>query len=212
MVDADSNRVRAVLRGLRKAYPEADCALLFETPFQLLVATILSAQCTDARVNLVTRSLFPKWGTPQDLAEVPIPLLEEEIRSTGFFRNKAKNLQGASREIVEKHRGEVPRKMEELVELPGVARKTANVVLGTAYGIAAGVVVDTHVGRVSGRLGLAEGGNPVVVERELMEAIPKKDWIWFAHALISHGRQVCRARKPDCGACCLSVHCPSRMG
>ncbi len=212
MVGDNSKRVRGVLRGLRKAYPGAGCALRFDTPFQLLVATILSAQCTDERVNRVTLKLFAKWGTPEDLAEVPFPLLEEEIRSTGFFRNKAKNLQGAAREIMDKHGGEVPRNMEELVELPGVARKTANVVLGTAYGIAAGVVVDTHVGRVSGRLELAEGGNPVAVERELMEVVPKKEWIWFAHAVISHGRQVCKARKPECGACCLSAHCPSRMG
>jgi endonuclease-3 len=202
--------VRAVLRELRREYPEAECALLFETPFQLLVATILSAQCTDERVNQVTRKLFEKWSTADVLAAVPIPLLEQEIRSTGFFRNKAKHLQGAARGIVERHRGEVPRSMEELVGLPGVARKTANVVLGTAYGLAVGVVVDTHVGRVARRLGLGKSENPVTLERELMEAIPNRDWVWFAHALIWHGRRVCRARKPNCRDCCLAAHCPSR--
>ncbi len=207
-----SETVRAVLKGLRREYPEAECALLFETPFQLLVATILSAQCTDERVNRVTRELFEKWGTAEVLAAVPIPLLEQEIRSTGFFRNKAKHLQGAARGIVERHGGEVPRTMEELVKLPGVARKTANVVLGTAYGLAVGVVVDTHVGRVARRLGLGKGENPATLERELMEAIPKRDWVWFAHALIGHGRRVCRARNPECRACCLAAHCPSRSG
>ena len=208
-MDADGRRVRAILGALRRTYPDADCALHFENPFQLLVATILSAQCTDERVNQVTPGLFEKWGEAEALAEVPIPLLEEEIRSTGFFRNKAKNLQGAAGIIVERHGGEVPRTMEELVELPGVARKTANVVLGTAYGIAAGVVVDTHVGRVAGRLGMSQASNAVAVERDLMELIPRKDWIWFAHALIWHGRQVCGSRHPDCLSCTLAAHCPS---
>lgn len=208
-VDADSKRVRAILAALRRTYPDADCALHFENPFQLLVATILSAQCTDERVNQVTPGLFEKWGEAEALAEVPIPLLEEEIRSTGFFRNKAKNLQGAAGVIVERHGGEVPRTMEELVELPGVARKTANVVLGTAYGIAAGVVVDTHVGRVAGRLGMSQASKAVAVERDLMGLIPGKDWIWFAHALIWHGRRVCKSRHPDCRTCTLAAHCPS---
>jgi endonuclease-3 len=209
-VAEDGKRVRAVLRVLHKQYPDAECALRFDNPLQLLVATILSAQCTDQRVNMVTPGLFEKWGTAEDLAEVPSPLLEEEIRSTGFFRNKARNIQGAARAILERHGGEVPRSMEELVALPGVARKTANVVLGTAFGVAEGIVVDTHVGRVAGRLGLAGGGNPVAIERELMEIVPRRDWIWFAHALIRHGRGVCRSRNPDCRGCALRRHCPSR--
>ncbi len=202
-------RVQRILRGLHKEYPEPECALTHDDPFQLLVATILSAQCTDERVNMVTKELFPKYGTPTELAAVPQEVLEAEIRSTGFFRNKAKNLRGMASRLVEDFGGEVPRTMAELLSLPGVARKTANVVLGTAFGIAVGVVVDTHVGRLSNRLGLTDEKDPVKVERDLMVVIPKKDWIWFSHALIWHGRRVCNARQPRCEECGLARNCPS---
>ncbi|MCC6670046.1 MAG: endonuclease III [Planctomycetes bacterium] len=208
---AERRRLAAILRGLRKEHPEPRCALVHRDAFQLLVATILSAQCTDERVNLVTPGLFARWGTPEALAEVPLPLLEQEIRSTGFFRNKAKNIQGAARTLVTRFAGRVPDRMEDLLELPGVARKTANVVLGTAFGRAEGVVVDTHVARLARRLGLTRHGDPVKIERDLMERIPREDWIWFSHALIWHGRKVCAARKPACERCVLAAHCPSAV-
>ncbi len=207
--DSEKLRVRRVLRGLRKDYPEPECALTHRTPFQLLVATILSAQCTDERVNMVTKELFPKLGTPEELAAVPQEVLEVEVKSTGFFRNKAKNLRGMAQKLVAEFGGEVPETMDELLSLPGVARKTANVVLGTAFGIAVGVVVDTHVGRLSNRLGLTEETDPVKIERDLMAVVPKKDWVWFSHALIWHGRRVCNARKPRCDECGLAHNCPS---
>lgn len=205
----EPQRVRSLLRALRAAYPAPACALRHTSPFELLIATILSAQCTDERVNLVTPGLFEKWGAPQDLAEVPTPLLEKEIRSTGFFRSKAKNIQGAARAIVERFAGEVPATMEDLLTLPGVARKTANVVLGTAFGKAEGVVVDTHVKRLSHRLGLSDAEDPVKIEADLMRAVPRADWIWLGLALILHGRQVCAARKPACERCTLARWCPS---
>ncbi len=207
--DSEKLRVRRVLRGLRKDYPEPECALTHRTPFQLLVATILSAQCTDERVNMVTKELFPKFGTPEELAAVPQEVLEVEVKSTGFFRNKAKNLRGMAQKLVAEFSGEVPETMDELLSLPGVARKTANVVLGTAFEIAVGVVVDTHVGRLSNRLGLTEETDPVKIERDLMAVVPKKDWVWFSHALIWHGRRVCNARKPRCDECGLARNCPS---
>ncbi len=202
-------RVRRILSGLRREYPDPQCALTHRNPFELLVATILSAQCTDERVNMVTRELFQKVHTPEELAAMPREVLEVEIKSTGFFRNKAKSLRGMAQKLVEDFGGEVPRTMEELLSLPGVARKTANVVLGTAFGIAVGVVVDTHVGRLANRLGLTEEKDPVKIERDLMVRISKKDWVWFSHALIWHGRRVCSARKPRCADCRLARDCPS---
>jgi endonuclease-3 len=205
----DRKRVEAILRGLNQLYPAADCELKRENPFQLLCATILSAQCTDERVNMVTPALFARFPTPQAMAEAPTPVLEDLIRSTGFFRNKSKSLVGASRAIVERHGGQVPRTMEDLVALPGVARKTANVVLGTAFGQAVGVVVDTHVLRLSQRLGLSRNTTPEKVEQDLMTVIPRDHWILFSHQVIWHGRRCCYARKPDCEHCALAPHCPS---
>jgi endonuclease III len=201
-------RVDAILRELDRLYPNADCALVRDDPFQLLCATILSAQCTDERVNLVTPGLFARFPTPAAMAKAPPAVLESIIRSTGFFRNKARNLIGAARTLDERWRGEVPRSMNDLLELPGVARKTANVVLGTAFGIAEGVVVDTHVTRLSQRLGLTRATAPEAIERDLMQILPRPRWILFSHQLILHGRQVCRARKPNCDDCTLVPHCP----
>ncbi len=202
-------RARAILRRLKRAYPDADCALEHRTPYQLLVATILSAQCTDVRVNLTTPALFARYPTAGDLADADIAELESLIRSTGFFRMKAKNLIGMARALVEQHGGQVPQSMEELQVLPGVGRKTANVVLGNAFGINAGITVDTHVGRISRLLGLTTATDPVKVERDLMVLIPKKDWTLISHLLISHGRAVCIARRPRCADCPLSPDCPS---
>jgi endonuclease-3 len=202
--------VGAILSALRAAYPDAECALRHEGPFQLLAATILSAQCTDARVNMVTPELFRRWPTADALAGASQGDVEEVVRSTGFFRNKAKSLRGMAAALRDRHGGEVPRTMEELTALPGAARKTANVVLGTAFGIAEGVVVDTHVGRIARRLGLTREDDPVKVERDLMEALPREEWTMFAHRLIHHGRRVCTARSPRCAACTLAPHCPSR--
>jgi endonuclease III len=206
---AKSRRARTIASRLKKEYPEAVCALNFETPFELLVATILSAQCTDKRVNIVTRELFRKYPTPASYLDVEQEELERDIHSTGFFRNKAKSIRGASRMIVDEFGGEVPRSMDELLRLPGVARKTANVVLGTAFGIAEGVVVDTHVGRLSRRLGLSSHDDPEKVERDLMTLVPRREWTDFAHRLVLHGRQVCEARTPKCGICVLRSLCPS---
>ena len=202
-------RARRIVRLLKKEYPEARCSLNHSNPLELLVATILSAQCTDERVNLVTAELFRKYRTAEDYAGAPAAELERDIHSTGFFRNKAKAIQGACRLIAERHAGRVPRTMEELLELPGVARKTANVVLGNAYGIASGVVVDTHVSRLSQRLGLTAEEQPEKIERDLAALVPNSDWILLPHLLIAHGRKVCKARTPLCSECVLARLCPS---
>lgn len=206
---SEARRIRAILGELVRAYPEAECELSYVTPFQLLCATILSAQCTDVRVNLVTPELFRRWPDAHALASAQIEELEEVIRSTGFYHNKAKNLCGMAKTLVEKHDGQVPRTMAQMLELPGVARKTANVVLGTAFGLTTGVVVDTHVGRLSDRLGLTTEKDPKKIERDLMAKIPREHWISFSHRMIWHGRRVCGARKPACAACRLP--CPSRQ-
>jgi len=206
----DPARVRAILKGLDEAYPSATCALKHDNAFQLLIATILSAQCTDERVNQVTATLFPKYPNPKAFAYANPSELEREIRPTGFFRNKTKSIMGASKKIVEEFHGEVPKTMEELLTLPGVARKTANVVLGTAFGIAAGVVVDTHVLRLSERLDLTKNTDPKKVEQDLMKVIPQDRWILFSHQLIWHGRRVCVARKPRCVECNLERLCYSK--
>lgn len=204
-------QARRVLRRLKADYPDAECALRYDTPVQLLVATILSAQCTDERVNLVTEKLFADSPTATDLAQLPLPKLEKYVQSTGFFRNKAKNIKACCKELVERHGGQVPKTLEELVPLAGVGRKTANVVLGTAYGIPSGVVVDTHVGRLSRRTGLTSQTDPVKVERDLIELLPKPRWVDFSHRMIYHGRQVCHARQPKCDACSMRAFCP-RVG
>jgi endonuclease-3 len=201
--------VPALLDGLRGAHPDATCALTHRDPFQLLVATILSAQCTDARVNLVTPGLFAAYPDAAAMARVSQEELEGIIRSTGFYRNKAKAIRGAAERLLTAFGGRVPRTMEELLTLPGVARKTANVVLGVGFGVAEGVVVDTHVQRLARRLGLSRGANPEAVERELMGTIPRESWIDLAHLLIFHGRRFCRARAPLCGECPLRERCPS---
>ncbi|MCM2268479.1 MAG: endonuclease III [Thermoanaerobaculia bacterium] len=198
-----------MLARLEGAYPQARCALDHRSPLELLVATILSAQCTDARVNLVTPDLFRRCPSPADYAAIPLPELEALIRSTGFFRNKAKSLQALGAALVERHGGQVPETMDELVRLPGVGRKTANVVLGNAFGRNEGVVVDTHVGRLAGRLGLTRESDPVKVERDLMPLFPRSEWARLAHLLIAHGRQVCKAPRPRCGECVLAELCPS---
>jgi endonuclease-3 len=206
----DPARVREILRRLAVAYPDAKCALTHTNPFQLLVATILSAQCTDERVNMVTPGLFKKCPTPRDFVALRPEVLEAEIRSTGFFRNKTKSILGASQKLVKEFGGKVPQTMDELLTLPGVARKTANVVLGTAYGIGVGVVVDTHVSRISRRLEFTNEEAPEKIERDLMKIIPQDKWIDFAHELIFHGRRCCTARKPNCAACPIEDLCYSR--
>jgi endonuclease-3 len=208
MIDKKEH-TRQIIRLLKKAYPEAHCALNHSNAFELLVATILSAQCTDERVNIVTANLFRKYRRPEDYLAVAQEELERDIHSTGFFRNKAKNIRGASEKIINLFGGEVPRTMEEILTLPGVARKTANVVLGNIFGIASGVVVDTHVMRLSQRLGITEQTTPEKIEKDLQELVPKKDWIMFSHWLIWHGRQVCKARNPQCQVCVLEKLCPS---
>jgi endonuclease-3 len=207
----EARRVFEIIRLLEQEYGEAECALHREDAYQLLVATILSAQCTDARVNMVTPALFRRFPDPYALAQAELDELQELIRSTGFFRNKARSLQGSGRRLVDEFDGEVPSNMPDLLKLPGVARKTANVVLGTAYGIASGVVVDTHVGRLSRRLGLTHQKTPVKVEKDLMGMIPREEWINFAHRLIHHGRRVCQSRRPRCGECAFADLCP-RVG
>ncbi len=202
-------RAHEIVARLREMYPDARCSLDYDTPLQLLVATILSAQCTDERVNIVTRQLFQKYRTVEDYARVPQEELEQDIRSTGFYRNKAKAIRQAAQLLLDEFGGEVPRTMEELVRLPGVARKTANVILGNCWGIASGIVVDTHVARLSRRLGLTEHQDPEKIERDLMELIPQQEWIFLGHALIYHGRRVCEARKPRCTECRLAALCPS---
>jgi endonuclease-3 len=200
-------RARKIVRLLARLYPDAECALHHEGPLQLLVATILSAQCTDARVNQVTPALFARYPDARAFAEADVGELEKAIQSTGFYRNKARSIIGCCKGLVEQHGGRVPDTMEELVPLPGVGRKTANVVLGTAFG-QPGITVDTHVRRLSGRLGLTEEEDPEKIERDLMRLIPRKDWTMFSHRLIFHGRQVCHARKPDCEGCGLARLCP----
>ncbi len=211
---SDEDRKRRALkiaRGLAKAYPDALCALHHETPFQLLAATILSAQCTDERVNLVTPELFRRWPTPQALAGAKQADMELVVRSTGFFRAKATNLIGMARGLIEQHNGQLPRTLAELTALPGVGRKTANVLLGTAFGIASGVVVDTHVRRITNLLGLTASNNPEQIERDLMDLLPRKEWVNFSHRLIHHGRRICIARRPKCEECPLLALCP-RVG
>src|SRR5580698_10420284 len=205
----DPARVRAILEKLDEAYPDVTCALEHENPFQLLISTILSAQCTDVRVNQVTATLYPKYPTPKHFAFANPSELEQDIRPTRFFRNKTKWVIGASRKIVEEFGGEVPRTMEVLLTLPGVARKTANVVLGSGFGIASGVVVDTHVQRLSERLDLTRHTDPKKIEQDLMQIIPQEKWITFSHQLIWHGRRVCNARKPKCVECNLESLCYS---
>lgn len=201
--------VHLLIARLKAAYPDASCALRHENPFQLLIATILSAQCTDERVNKVTPVLFARYPDPGAMKDADIDELEEIIRTTGFYHNKTKSIRGASQRIVEAYRGEVPSRMEDLLTLPGVARKTANVVLGVGYGIADGIVVDTHVHRVSHRLGLTRSDNPAQVEQDLMRIVPRPEWIHFAHLLIFHGRRTCVARNPRCGVCPVQDLCPS---
>jgi len=201
-------QARRIVRQLKKDFPEAECALVYDSPFQLLIATILSAQCTDKQVNIVTKELFAKYPDAPSMANAPLSKLEQLVQSTGFFRNKAKNILAASQAIVDQHDAELPQDLEQLVKLPGVGRKTANVVLGTAFRIPSGVVVDTHVGRLSRRLGLTEETDAVKVENDLVEIVPKKEWIDFSHRLIYHGRKTCNARKPKCTDCTMKKFCP----
>lgn len=208
MIGDTATRSAEIIRRLKKTYPDAHCALQHSNAFELLIATILSAQCTDERVNIVTSTLFRKYRSPQDFLAASQTELENDIRSTGFFRNKAKNIRAACERIVEVYGGKVPDSMEDILTLGGVARKTANVVLGNAFGIASGVVVDTHVSRLSQRLGLTEAKQPEKIEADLMELVPKKHWIMFPHWMIFHGRQVCQARKPKCASCVLADLCP----
>lgn len=202
-------RTKKIIAGLQKAYPNAHCELNYSTPLELLVATILSAQCTDKRVNLVTAELFKKYRTARDYAEAPLAELEQAIKTAGFFRNKAKNIQACCRKLVEKHGGEVPRTMDELTHLDGVGRKTANVVLGNVFNINEGVVVDTHVGRLSERLGITKEKTPEKIEQDLMKLVPREQWTLFSHWLIWHGRRRCDARKPDCAHCEIHALCLS---
>src|SRR5215475_507291 len=206
----DPRRVAAILAKLDEAYPAATCELKHDNAFQLLISTILSAQCTDVRVNQVTQELYKKYRKPEDFAYANPTELEKEIRPTGFFRNKTKSIIGASKGVIEKFGGQVPRTMEEILTLPGVARKTGNVVLGTAYGIASGIVVDTHVQRLANRLDLTRNEDPKKIEQDLMAVIPREKWIQFSHQLIWHGRRVCFARKPNCAACNLEKLCYSK--
>lgn len=204
-------RTFKIIASLAGAYPTAHCELNFSNPLELLVATILSAQCTDKRVNIVTAELFKKFRRASDYAEAPLAEIQWFIRTTGFFRNKAKNIQACCRKLVELHGGEVPRTMEELIHLDGVGRKTANVVLGNVFNINVGVVVDTHVGRLSLRLGLTKEANPEKVEQDLMKLVPREQWTLFSHWLIWHGRRRCSARKPDCAACEIRALCPTGL-
>jgi endonuclease-3 len=208
--DLAPDRVSAILKGLDEAYPEVECALTHNSPWELLVATILSAQCTDVRVNMVTPELFRRFPTQQAMAKATLPQLEALIRTTGFFRNKAKSIQGAARKIIADFNGQVPQTLAELINIPGAARKTANVVLGVCFGKAEGVVVDTHVLRISHRLGLAKTETPEKVEQELIQILPRDRWIAFSHQIIHHGRQVCDARKPKCDRCNLEQLCHSK--
>jgi endonuclease III len=208
--DLAPERIDAILKGLDEAYPDVECALVHKTPWELLVATILSAQCTDVRVNMVTPELFKRFPTPAAMAKASLPELEGLIRTTGFFHNKAKSIKGAAQKIVSEFGSKVPQTLAELITIPGAARKTANVVLGVSFGKAEGVVVDTHVFRIAHRLSLAKGDTAQKVEQELMRVIPKEHWIAFSHQLIHHGRQVCIARKPKCEQCNLEQLCHSK--
>jgi endonuclease-3 len=207
---ADRRRTARIHRSLGKLYPDAVCALHYNNPLQLLVATILSAQCTDVRVNLVTPGLFARYPNAQAFADAPLPELETAVNSINFFRNKARNIQACCRAMLAEHGGEVPQTLEELVTLPGIGRKTANVILGNAFAVP-GITVDTHVGRLSRRMGLTTHDDPAKVEQDLMALLPRKDWIDFSHRMILHGRQVCHARKPLCADCTLQEFCP-RVG
>jgi endonuclease-3 len=209
--DRLKERSQKIVRALRKQYPQATCALNHANPFELLIATILSAQCTDERVNIVTATLFRKYRKPEDYLAVEPEELERDINSVTFFRNKTRSIRGACQLLVEKFNGRIPQTLEELVELPGVGRKTANVVLGTAFGIPTGVVVDTHVSRLSQRLALTANDQPEKIEADLMELLPKKEWIDFSHRMIWHGRRICQARKPACNVCTLEKLCPSSL-
>jgi endonuclease-3 len=211
LIDQKKARVTKIIAGLRRAYPDAHCELDHSNPLELLIATILSAQCTDKRVNIVTPQLFKKYRTAQEFADAKTPELEEEIKTTGFFRNKAKSITKACKNIVDKHGGKVPNTMEELIALGGVGRKTANVVLGNAFNINTGVVVDTHVARLSQRLGLTKEKDPVKIELALMNLVPQYEWTMFSHLLIWHGRRRCYARGPDCPNCEIKAVCP-RIG
>ena len=206
--DARTQRTRKIIAALQKTYPDAHCELVHGNPLELLVATILSAQCTDKRVNLVTKDLFKKYCSAEDFAKADISGLENDIRTTGFFKNKARNIKSACAAIVEKHGGQVPQTMEELIQLGGVGRKTANVVLGNAFGINVGVVVDTHVSRLSQRFGLTTRKAPEKIEQDLMALAPQAEWALFSHLLIWHGRRRCFARKPDCANCEIQKLCP----
>lgn len=211
-MDKAEERIKEIVDLLKKSYPKSRTALRFQTPLQILVATILSAQCTDEKVNQITPSLFRKYPTALDFAEADPKALEEEIRSTGFFRNKAKSIINASKKIVSEFGGKVPDSMESLVTLPGVARKTANIVLSSGYKKAEGIAVDTHVKRLSQRLGLSKEKDPEKIEKDLMALVPQKDWIDFNYMLVNHGRKVCPARKPNCPECVLKHLCPSAKG
>jgi endonuclease-3 len=202
-------RARKVIRLLKRAYPDAKCSLNHTNAFELLIATILSAQCTDARVNIVTQDLFRKYRKPEDYLKVSAKELERDIRTTGFFRNKTKSIQGTAKVLTEEYGGEVPDTIKELLELPGVARKTANVVMGNAFGISSGVVVDTHVTRLSHRLGLSTQKTAEKIEQDLIAIVPKKDWVTFSHLMIAHGRAICKARNPLCAECIVEKLCPS---
>lgn len=209
-VQVRSQRVRAILPILKREYPEAKCSLEHRNPLELLVATILSAQCTDDRVNIVTKDLFRKYKSAQDLARVRPEALEKDIQSTGFFRNKAKSIRGMAQSLIDKHGGKVPQTMEELVDLAGVGRKTANVVLGNAFGKNIGVVVDTHVTRLSNRLGLTKHESDAVkIEQDLIPIVPQNEWTLWSHLMIHHGRKICQARKPKCDQCPIFEHCPA---
>ena len=208
-VDLRPERLKAILAGLGKTYPNPECALIHKSPWELVVATILSAQCTDVRVNLVTPQLFRNFPTPEAFAEASLPAIEEDIRTTGFFHNKAKSISGAAKLLVTKYKSRVPETMDELLELPGVARKTANVVLGVAFKKAEGIVVDTHVLRLSKRLQLTLADDPKKVEQDLVKVIPRDHWIDFSHELILHGRSTCVARKPKCSECVIEQECNS---
>jgi endonuclease-3 len=209
MPDEKKERTAEVIRRLKKAYPDAHCALNHSNAFELLIATILSAQCTDERVNIVTADLFRKYRGPSDYLKVEQAELEQDIHSTGFFRNKSRSIQGACRKIIDDFGGAIPQSMEEILTLPGVARKTGNVVLGNAFGIASGIVVDTHVTRLSQRLRLTTNDNAEKIEKDLIGLVPKRHWVMFSHWLITHGRHICIARKPKCRQCVLADICPS---
>jgi len=206
--EAKAARLKKIIAGFQKTYPDAHCELTYTDPLQLLIATILSAQCTDKRVNIVTKDLFKKYRSAADFADAPVGELEQAVRTAGFFRNKARNIQDCCRKLVEQHDGRVPRTMEELIQLGGVGRKTANVVLGNAFNVVVGVIVDTHAMRLSHRLGLTKEKTPEKIERDLMKLLPRSHWLLFSHWLVWHGRRRCYARKPDCANCEVSKWCP----